>query len=488
MARERSRHYTGAWAKARAGRAGPAKPRSGWWFSPTARVLLSFVGLILAGTFLLHLPLSAREGQPQIGLVDALFVSTSAVCVTGLTSIDVGMRLSGFGQVVLLCLIQLGGLGFLTLSTGLLLSLGLRSSLLNRVALTETLAGFGAAGLRKLLQVVFVTTFGIELLGAVVLAWRFSRLPELSFPDACWLGLFHSISAFCNAGFSLFSKALGHRGDNLVAFAQDATVSLTVCGLIVLGGLGFLVLDELLAWVRTWSRHRLTLHTKIVLSTSAVLIVGGALGFLILERTNPKTFAGLAWHEMLLPSLFQSVTARTAGYNTVDLGLASGPALLLLIVLMFIGGSPASCAGGIKTTTAFVMFRIAVARLMTRRYPTAFGREISDESATRAATLTLVALAFVAFICGALLLTEAPRLVAKSEGGVFMDLLFEVVSAFGTVGLSTGVTPELTSAAKLFLVLTMYVGRVGPLTLFVTLAQPPREDRIRLPDEPVLVG
>jgi trk system potassium uptake protein TrkH len=258
--------------------------------------------------------------------------------------------------------------------------------------------------------------------------------------------------------------------------------------LVVLGGLGFLVLNELIGWTRSRGQQRLGLHTKIVLTTSGVLRVLGAALFFLLERSNPRTLAPLAWHEALLPSLFHSVSARTAGFNTLEVGRFSSPALLLLIVLMFVGGSPASCAGGVKTTSAFVLFSVAWARLRTRRNGAAFGREIGHESVTRAATLVLLAWLFVTLACAAVLLAEAGLLAGCCQGGPFLDMLFEVTSAFGTVGLSTGVTPRLAAAGKLVLVVVMYVGRVGPLSLFAALVQPPATDRVRLPDELVVIG
>jgi trk system potassium uptake protein TrkH len=433
------------------------------------------------------MPFSSAPDYPPLRPVNALFVSTSAVCVTGLTPIEVGTRLSPTGQAILLLLIQVGGLGFLTLSTGLLLSMGLRSSMVNQTALVESLSARGSGGLlRGLVRVVFLTTIAIELTGAIVLTFRFQHFCGLPWLTASWYGLFHAISAFCNAGFSLFSPGADGPG-NLMRFSGDWLTNMVVCGLIILGGLGFPVLDELLRWAKSRAETRLGLHTRIVLTTSGVLILAGAAIFFFLEYGNPGSMGGRPIQEQVLASLFQSITARTAGFNTVDVATLRSQTIMLLIVLMFIGGSPASCAGGIKTTTSFVLAVLVVARLRSRRNPTAFGREIDAENVSRAGTLTLVALVFVVVVCGAVLFFQ-PQQSAFCAGGQFMDLLFETVSAFGTVGLSTGVTAELTSGAKMALVLCMFVGRVGPLTLFVALARPPREDRVRLPAEPVVVG
>lgn len=457
--------------------------------SPTSRLLISFASLILAGAVALWLPCSARNEAARLSAVDALFISTSAVCVTGLSTIDVGLRLSGIGQLVLILLIQLGGLGFITLSTGLVLGLGSgKGSLLSRVALADTFSSSGEVNLRRLLRSIFLFTFASECLGALVLAWRVKVLTSYGWAESAWYGLFHSVSAFCNAGFALFSVAAGDAGDNLVGFAYDIWINATVMALIVLGGLGFVVVYDVVEIFRgRGEKRRLSLHSKIVLSTSAVLIFAGAALIFALE-VDGKLFAGRHWLTAVLPSFFHSVSARTAGFNTVDMAALSGPTLLTLILLMFIGGSPASCAGGVKTTTAFVLFQTVIARLMSKRHPHAFGREIGAESVTRAATLALLSIFLVVLIGGALMFLEAGEMKALSSGGLFLDLLFETVSAFGTVGLSTGVTPQLSWMGKLLLVAMMYIGRVGPLSMFVALAAPPRRDRVRYPEEPVLVG
>lgn len=453
--------------------------------SPTARILLSFLAIIFLGTLALKLPWSTPAEKPALGWVDALYVSTSAVCVTGLSPIDVGTQLSGFGQAVLLLLIQLGGLGFLTLSTGVLLSLGLRSSLLDREALAGMWSGGGHHGTRSLLRSILITTVLVEFLGGAALTLCFSRDAGVTFGEAAWYGFFHSVSAFCNAGFSVFSPGPKDTG-NLSAFTQDVPVNVTVITLIVLGGLGFLVLHDLYEWGRRRGKHRLSLHSKIVLSTSFVLTVAGAVLLFMAVRHTPAHDG--PWTEDVLPSLFQSVTARTAGFNTVAIKDLAPTALLVLMALMFIGGSPGSCAGGVKTTTAYVLYRLVLARMAVRRHPVAFGREISAETVTRAATLVLIAFGCLAVLGAGYLVLESDRAVPLSRGGTFMDLMFEAVSAFGTVGLSTGGTDKLSVGSKLLTVVGMYIGRLGPLTVFVALAQPPQKDKVRYPDEPVLVG
>lgn len=456
---------------------GPAGFRVG----PTTALLLSFAVCITAGTVFLLLPFCTAKGGDGLSFTNALFVSTSAVCVTGLSPLDVGTRLSFSGQAVLLALIQVGGLGFLTVATGLLAGLRRRSPWAMRHAVAETMSG-GSEGPRfaAILRSVFVMTFVAEGLGALLLTIRFAGEPGVSLAQATWWGVFHAVSAFCNAGFSLFSNGL-------IRSADDFFVQAVVIVLIVLGGLGFFVVEDLRRWLTGFGRGSLSLHSKIVLSSTVALLVGGAVLFVALEYgRSGEVGDGLG---AFSAGVFQSVTARTAGFSTVNISGLSAPTLMLLMGLMFIGGSPASCAGGIKTTTAFVWFRLAVARWRKRRNPTAFGRELGPETVARAVTLTLLSFFFVMIVCALVLTFEVDRIKHPlCSGGFFLDVLFESVSAFGTVGLSTGVTPLLSAASKVVLVAAMFVGRLGPLTVFLRLAQSPRKDKVRLPEETVLVG
>jgi trk system potassium uptake protein TrkH len=455
--------------------------------SSTGRLILSFALVILAGTAGLMAPFSTVDGA-GLSAVDALFISTSAVCVTGLSSVDVGAFLSPLGQALLLLLVQVGGLGYLTFSTGLLLSFGGRSSLLSREAVASSFTSRGSGGLVRLLRTIFLSTIVLEAIGALVLTLRFTQLPGYTWGRAAWAGVFHSVSAFCNAGFSIFSKQPGHEGfENLTFFVADPVVNVTIMVLIVCGGLGFLVLDDLVDWVRARGQRRLCLHSKITFTATVVLIFGGAALFFVLEYGR-RAFQAHGTGGLLWASFFQSVTARTAGFNTLDMAAVTPAGLLLLAVLMFIGGSPASCAGGIKTTTAFILARLAWSRLRGRLHPVAFGREVGPESVARAATLTLFSIVVVALASGLVLLFEQDRPKAFSQGGPFLDLFFESVSAFATCGLSVGVTGVLGAASKLVLVAAMFVGRLGPLTVFLALSQVRTKDAVRFPDEPVLVG
>jgi len=455
--------------------------------SPASRLSVSFAFVILAGAFLLMLPFATVDGK-GVPAIDALFISTSAVCVTGLSTIDVGATLTFAGQATLLMLIQVGGLGFMTLASGLVLGMGGKVSLLSRQAVVGSLSAVGERSLEQLLRTGLITTLLCELAGAFVLALRFKGLPGYDWGDAIWAGVFHSVSAFCNAGFSIFSKVPSREGfENLTFFVSDGAVNITIIALIVLGGLGFLVIDDVILWWQKEGRRPLSLHSKIVLTTTVVLIVLGAVLFFALEFNRPQQ-AWRSWDSMAWGSLFQSITARTAGFNTMDLGQCGSSTLLILMLLMTVGGSPASCAGGVKTTTAFIVCCVGWNRLMGRRDAVAFGRNIGLENVSRAATLLQITLFVLAGMLILVLVAEGENAKAVSRGGAFLDHIFEVISAYSTTGLSTGITSTLTPYSKLVLVVAMFMGRVGPLSIFVWLAEAPRRDKIQYPDEPLLVG
>lgn len=434
-----------------------------------AWVAVSFLALIATGTLLLKLP-PATPGDQPIGWVDALFTSTSASCVTGLVVRDTGTGFTPFGQGVLLLLFQVGGLGVMTFSLFYLV-LGGRASVDQRALVEQTLAGAANLRPRQLLRVVFLFTVACEAAGAVALWVLFGD--ELG--RSPWPAVFHAVSAFCNAGFSLLP-------DSLIHFRGHAGVNAVVMVLIVLGGLGFLAVTDLLRHRGRW--RRLALHTKVAVAVSAVLVVLGAAAFWMIE--GQRSLAGLGAGEQALASLFQSVTARTAGFNTVDIGALAPPTLLGLIVLMFVGGSPGSCAGGIKTTTAATLLLTLRAELSGRRHVNVFGRTLPRSAV--AAAFAVTASALVAANAGlfVLLLAEAPFAGHASEAR-FVDLAFESMSALATVGLSTGLTPTLAPVSKLVLVVLMFFGRVGPLTLAAVLAGR-RADDWRHPTEAVMIG
>jgi trk system potassium uptake protein TrkH len=443
--------------------------------APQRLLIASFAGLIAAGTALLLHPAATPPGHP-IHLVDALFTATSATCVTGLTVRDTATEFTLFGQLVILALIQLGGLGIMTLSLLVLSLLGGRFSPVSRAILTQTLAGAGLwEDFWPLLKLVVRFTLAVEAAGAALLFLHWS--PELGAGRAAYAALFHSISAFCNAGFSIFST-------NLAAWRGDAFVNGVVAALIVLGGLGYLTVYELVE--RGRRRARLSLHTKLALAVSAVLIAGGAALIWVLEVQH--SFAQLPLGEQLLASLFQSVTCRTAGFNTVDIG-ALGPAtLFVMIFLMFVGGCPGSCAGGVKTTTFGVLALTAWTRLRNRTHVNAFRRTISPATIVNTLSVTLGGLAVVSLGVFALLMVQHVASAAGRTHAQFVEYLFETVSALGTVGLSTGATATLTPLSRVLVTLLMFAGRVGPLTVAAALARQDELHDWQYPEEEIMVG
>ncbi|MBW1786834.1 MAG: hypothetical protein JRK53_09510 [Deltaproteobacteria bacterium] len=449
---------------------------SAFFHSPARVAVSAFFLLIWIGTALLLLPCSAAGRN--LGFVDALFTSTSAACVTGLVVMDTGTALSLFGQVVVLGLIQAGGLGIMTFSTFLLLLVGRRPSLTEQIVVQDSFALSGDRTFASVLRDVFLFTAVIELIGACLLVPKF--VSQTGWAEALYLSIFHAVSAFCNAGFSLFS-------DSLTAYRDDWLTNLTVCLLIVSGGIGFLVLSELKRGFplnrRAW-RH-LSLHTKIVLSATFLLIVLGALAFVHMEWDN--TLSGLSGPERVLAACFQSVTARTAGFNTLPFDLMANETLFVIIVLMFIGASPGSCGGGIKTTTLSSLILLGVSRLRGYERPRAFKRTISMESMGKAVSMVMVSIVVVTLGAMLLLMTELGDTSHPASRGKFIELLFETVSAFGTVGLSTGVTATLSTAGKLIVTAIMFVGRLGPLVIGVAVARHKAPD-ISFAEETIMIG
>ena len=440
---------------------------------PEVALLVSFAALIAGGTLLLSLPVSWAPGR-SIGLVDALFTATSAVCVTGLITVDTAVAWSPFGQGVILGLIQLGGLGILTFSTFFLVLLGRPIPLSQKGVIARSHGKLHHVGVKALLVRIVSYALAIELAGALILTAFFSV--DGGWRAGLWRGVFHSISAFCNAGFSLFPNSLED-------FAGSWIVNLTVIGLIVLGGIGFLVITDVEEWIRR--RRRLSLHSKVVLAASGVLIVGGAVGFYLFEADN--VLAGRPASEQVLISLFQAVTPRTAGFNTVSYGALTNAALMMTLILMFIGGSPGSAAGGVKTSTAAILVGILYSRARGLRHATLFRRTISESTVGEAVAIVLLS---VVVVMGATFLLQWTELHEQAHPGVrgaFLSLNFEAVSAFGTVGLSMGETFGLAASSKLTLVALMFIGRLGPLTLALGLSRKKRVE-YQYAEEPVLVG
>ena len=445
---------------------------------PARLLVVSFAAAILVGAALLALPL-ASTGSP-LAFVDALFMATSAVCVTGLAVVDPGGVLSGFGQAVLLGLVQIGGLGIMTLSSTLLLLIGQDISLSSSDAVQDSFFTSHRLGLGALLRLVFLWTLTIEALGAVVLFLTESQ--RLPLEQAAWVSVFHAVSAFCNAGFGL-------RPDNLMADRANIGIVLPISLLIILGGLGFAVLAELARWSRRRLRRQrtpLSLHTKVALTMTGALLLVGMVGFILLERAN--LLVGMSLQETLLVGWFASVTPRTAGFNTVDYAQVTAATLYFTLVLMLIGGCPGSTAGGVKATTLGVLLALARARYRGERGVRLFNRSVPEANIAKATWV--VALAFIIVIVGVILLSAVqvsgsfhPRAVEWSLG-----LLFEVVSALGTVGLSTGITPQLNEGGKILIMLLMFVGRLGPLTIAIAIAQQKHRPAVAYAEEQVMIG
>jgi trk system potassium uptake protein TrkH len=451
---------------------------------PARLMLLSFGGAALLGGFALTLPVSLRA-LGGASIVDGLFTATSAVCVTGLAVNDIATTYTPFGQFVILLLIQAGGLGIMVLSTFFVIVAGQRLRVRSSAVLAETIDAESLASLRRAIVGIVVTTFALEAVGAGLLYLAFLRYPGIALgsgaPDPLsgagghlWAAVFHSVSAFCNAGFSLFPR-------NLAPFVGDPWVNLVVMGLILLGGIGFPVLAELGARLRLRVRRerppRLSLHSRVALATSGALVLGLAAVLLGLERAG--AFAQLSWPEKLLAALFKSVTARTAGFNTVDTGALAPASLFLICAVMFVGASPGSTGGGIKTTTLATL--VATLRATLRGEPQAriFDRALGEATTRRAIGVAFLSGVLVAFFAFVLLI---------AENGQPLGLIFEAVSAFATVGLSTGITASLSVPGRLVLILTMLIGRIGPLTLALALAGRGRPVAVGRPEERLLIG
>jgi trk system potassium uptake protein TrkH len=442
--------------------------------NPGRRAIVYFLTIIAVGSLLLVLPVSANNRT--ISYIDALFTSTSAVCVTGLVVLETGNDFSTFGQVVILILIQLGGLGIMTFATILIMMPGTRLSFLDRMGLSETYGRSSEKFSTFILKAVIVTTLVMEMIGFLVLFLRF----RAEFPDsqAAFHAVFHSISAFCNAGFSTFS-------DNLEGHRQDLVVILTVAFLIICGGLGFVVFGELSDRFR-FKKSRLSLHTKLCLTMTAALLIIGTVAFVISEWGNVFKTTGFGYS--VADAFFQAVTARTAGFNSIPQRSLTEASIFFTVLLMFIGVCPGSTGGGIKTTTAAVIMLLLYHRFRGRQSVSAFKRSISSDSVTRALTVALLAALVIAIMFAALLFLEERALPHEQSRGWFVDNLFEVVSAFGTVGLSLGMTPKLHVLGKLTVIMTMIIGRVGLLTLAFALARPPKRGELVYLDESVMVG
>ena len=438
---------------------------------PAQLLIATFLMTILLGTFLLTLPIATKGGQ-GLDFVDALFTATSATCVTGLIVQDTGSFFSLFGQLLILLLIQVGGLGIMTFSVTLFLATGKQMSNKEAIAMQDVLDQDSIAGIMGLIAFIAKMTICIEVLGAVFLFIGFT--PYISDPwQRVYISLFHSVSAFCNAGFSLFP-------DSIMQYANDWVINLTIALLIVFGGLGFIVVKDVWDMYVKGKRPRslgLRLHTKLVLSMTVILLIVGTICIFFAE--NNVNFAEMALKEKVLISFFQSASARTAGFNSIDIAGMTNASIFSIIILMFIGASAGSTGGGIKTTTFWVLLKSFSSSMQNKDDINAFKRKIPERIVGKAIAIFILSLGFVILFM---------YLLSVFESLSFRDLIFEVVSAFGTVGLSTGITAQFHDTGKLLITCLMFLGRLGPLTIVLAFLGYKRKINYTYAQEKIMVG
>ena len=446
------------------------KPRK--TMHPAKLIALVFVLIVFLGAALLMLPAASREGI-SCGFLPALFTATSATCVTGLSLFDTYSQWSGFGQVVILLLIQLGGLGFMSIASLVVFMFHRRVGLKERMVIAQALSVNDLDAAVQIQKTVLIGSFSIEAVGATILMLRF--LPEYGFLQALKWGIFHAVSAFCNAGFDIFGSL--QPGSSLAVFQSDPVVLLTISALVIIGGLGFLVWEES---IRTRSFKRYSVYTKLVLISTAVLLLGGAVVFALLEWNNPNTLGVMSWDDKLLNSFFQSVTVRTAGFASFDQAGLSEGGKGFTMVLMLIGGSSGSTAGGVKTVTVMVLMLFLWSRLRGRGTVTVFKRTIPASQVLDAMTLVGI-MVFLSVFGGVF--------ISATSGTGLADSLYEAVSALATVGLTAGTTGQLSIESQLLIILYMYFGRVGVLTLSLGFLMGNRaQERLRYAQTNLMIG
>lgn len=439
--------------------------------NPSQILILGFLAFILVGAALLMTPFATVGG---ISAVDAVFTSTSAVCVTGLIVKDTPHDFTFFGKVVILLLIQLGGLGYMTSATIISLVIGKKIGLAERLIMKEALNVLSLEGIVKFTKAVLIVTVVIEAAGALVLTVRF--LPDTGVGEAAWLGIFHAVSAFNNAGFSLFSE-------NLVQYRGDIVVNIVITTLIIVGGIGFIVMSDIYGYWRK-DLFKVTAHTKIVLATTAALLAVGTFLFLLFEFSNDATIGAMSFGDKVLASYFSSVTARTAGFNTIDYSALRFETLFITMLLMFVGASPGSTGGGVKTTTFAVVIASLCAIMRGAGDTVMFRKRISYHAVSKS---------FLSITLAVLLIIVVSVIVLKFEDIKYLPAVFEVTSAFGTVGLSVGdggvrsLSALFGPVGKILISLTMFAGRLGPLTIAVAVAKK-GEARFRYPEGKVMIG
>lgn len=442
--------------------------------SPAEILIFGFAAVILIGSLLLSLPMASATGQSP-GFINAFFTSTSAVCVTGLVVVDTGTFWSIFGKFVIILLIQVGGLGFMSLTTMFFVLAGKRITIKDRLLIQSSINMDSISGIVRFTKYIFFSSIAIELLGAFFLSLAF--IPEFGFLKGSAYSLFHAISAFCNAGFDLIGNFT-----SLTGYVDNFIINFGIGSLIIIGGLGFAVTSDIIN-VRRFSK--MTMHARLVLVITGVLFVISFILFFIFEHNNSATMGNLPLSGKILASFFQAVTPRTAGFNTIDTGSLTTASLFLTMLMMFIGASPGSTGGGVKTTTIGIIVLTVASVLYGRKDVVAFKRTIVGPAIRRSISVILIAMMIVITMIFVLLWTE--------PGLAFENIAFEVFSAFGTVGLSTGITPNLSTAGKVAMIITMFVGRLGPLTVAYAIAR--NEKRLRentgtfkLPEGNIMIG
>lgn len=447
--------------------------------STTQIIALGFLCAISLGTFLLILPYSAAAGT-FTSPVDALFTATTSVCVTGLVTVPTYLHWSLFGKIVILCLIQLGGLGIISFTTGIMMILGRKITLKDRILLEDALNLDTLGGLVRFLRKIFAGTFLVEMAGAI--CYSFVFIPKYGFARGCWYAIFHSVSAFCNAGIDILGE------NSLCDYLTHPWINLVTMVLIILGGLGFIVWQDIQSTWKKYSRMhfplkkipgRLQLHTKIVLVTTLALILIGAISVFLLEYTNAGTIGNLTLPEKLQASLFQSVTLRTAGFLTFSQTNLRGSTVMICLILMFIGGSSIGTAGGIKTTTFVLLVLSTRATVRGEEHVTVFGRTIPRKTVQKALAVTCVSF---------LVLCIAIIAMSIVEPAPLLDIAYETTSAVGTVGLSRDFTAKLHLGGKLIIILCMYLGRIGPISLAILFNSRAKHSLIQQPEENITVG
>lgn len=443
--------------------------------NPSQMMVVGFAAVILIGAILLSLPIATQTGE-RTSFLDSLFTATSAVCVTGLVVVDTATYWNFFGQIVIIILIQIGGLGFMTITTLFSLIVKKRINLKERLLIQESLNQIDLSGLVKLTRYILLMTFVIEGIGALILSTVF--IPQFGFIRGSWYSIFHAISAFCNAGFDLMGNVTGPYS-SLMYYVNNTTITLAISALIILGGLGFPVILDI---VKNKKISKLNMHSKIVLISTSILIVVGMLFIFIVEYKNVGTLGNLSLKGKILASLFQSVTIRTAGFATIDLTILHQATLFIMMIFMFVGASPASTGGGVKTTTIAVLILTVKSFLLGKEDIEVFGRRITSSTVRKSVGIFFVGV--LAVLTGILLIV---LIEPKFD---LLEASFEVVSALATVGLSIGGSSNLTSIGKLLIVIYMFMGRVGLLTIFLALVakNTVNKQQIRYPEGRIIVG